>query len=137
MLCCSDFRGADRARACPGPGKRLSHCPANLGPTGTPPPRGQLDGWMDGWVDRCMDGKARGGMLRSKSGPCHPCQHPPGLEALHTLRGGEYCLVIWNADLRERHRTVTMAWAAGRHEEVSHHALLADGIPLSHFLLGA
>lgn len=60
MLCCSDFRGADRARACPGPGKRLSHCPANLGPTGTPPPRGQLDGWMDGWTDAWMGRQEEG-----------------------------------------------------------------------------
>lgn len=69
--------GLTGARAHPKPGRRLSRCLADLGPTGTP--RGQLDGWMDR--------EGRGGMLQSKCGPCHPHQHPPGLEALHTLWG--------------------------------------------------
>lgn len=74
--------GLTGARARPTPGRRLSRCPAHRGPTGTPPPPSGRAGQMDG--------EARGGMLRSKSGslgPRHPRQHPPGLEALHTLRG--------------------------------------------------
>lgn len=52
-----------------------------------------------------LDGEARGGMLRSKSGPCHPHQHPPGLEALHTLWGENIGWLFGTpiSAIRERH----------------------------------
>lgn len=73
--------GLTGARAHPKPGKRLSRCLADLGPTETPPLRGQLDGWMDGW-----GGKSRDAAEQIWPSPSPSASSWPG-GAAHALRG--------------------------------------------------
>lgn len=130
--------GLTGARARPAAGRGLGRCRADPGPTGTPPPRGRPAARMDGW----MDGEARGGMLQSKPaslGPRHARQHPPGLEAAHTLRGEN---IVWLfgtpiSAIRDPHGSRDGGMGSREAWRSIPPQGWQDGIPHSHFLLGA